>query len=185
MFSDEEVLRKLRTGDKENFNLFYERFWEIPFNVAYTLSSCKEFAMDVTQDVFLSIWERKETIEIHNIKAYLKTAARNKFLTWIKQQNRNTELSELIINTKESDLSSDHSILLKELITAYNEVVAQFPPAQQKVFKLRYEEDLSTKQIAVQLNISQKTVQNQIGRSLISLRKSFPTFFSLLLLLLK
>ena len=172
--SDQSILKALNEGCKDAFNLLYERHWDVVFNTVYKLSGDKDFAKDITQEVFMSIWERKEDLAILNIQAYLKVSARNQFLNRIKREKKYCSIPDLIINTEKSDHFSDHKILLDELKDAYETVISKLTSSQQVIYKMRYNESLTTKEIAKELNVSQKTIQNQLARSLLRLKKSFP-----------
>lgn len=173
-FSDQTILEALSTGCKNAFNSLYDQHWDIVFSTVYKLSGDKELAKDITQEVFMSIWERKEKLIIRNIQAYLKMSARNQFLNSIKREKRYCSIPNLIIETEKSDSFSDHKVLVDELKDAYESVISQLTSSQQIIYKMRYQEGMATQQIAEKLNVSQKTIQNQLSRSLVRLRKSFP-----------
>jgi RNA polymerase sigma-70 factor (ECF subfamily) len=171
LYSDKELLLKLRKGDKLAFDDLYKRHWEKVYAQAFKKLKDSTIAKDITQDVFIHIWANKDTNHIENLEAYLFSAVRNNVFRLLKKQSRFIPISDLFL---EATLfpAADAEILKKELLKSYEALIQSMPPAQQIIYKMRFEKDLSTQEIAGQLNISRKTVQNQLTRAVSLLRAS-------------
>lgn len=178
------LLSNLRMGDKKAFDNLYERHWDKVFYTALKKIKDVDVAKDITQEVFTYIWLNRETNHILDLDAYFFSAVRNNVFRLMKREKRFTSISELIVEHK-NFCSADTEILEKELFIAYERLVQSMCPAQREIYNLRYKEDLSTYEIAKQLNISRKTVQNQLGRALTLLRTSLMTVAILVVALLK
>lgn len=171
-FSDKELLLKLRGGDRLAFDHLYERHWDQVYAQAFKKLQDPEVAKDITQDVFIHIWVQRESNCIENLEAYLFSAVRNNVFKLLKKRRCFIPFTDLIADTLTFYPKADAELLKKELIKAYESLVGSMPPAQQVIYKMRFHEDLSTNEIAEQLNISRKTVQNQLGRAVNMLRAS-------------
>jgi len=169
---DKLLLLKLKEGNKEAFDVLYERYWQRIYAAAFKRMQDPYLAQDMTQDVFLQLWLKREYNNIENLSAYLHTSVRNMIFNWMERERNFTALPELFLHLKVSMEEADAGILLKEFMQAYEALIATLAPSQQVIFRMRYQQDLSTSEIAEQLDISRKTVQNQLTRSVAQLRAS-------------
>lgn len=167
---DKHTLSLLQRGDEKAFETIFWKYNPRVFNFISSLLYDKTLAEDLTQNVFLKIWERHNDIQPEEgFEAYLFTIARNmvyketekrliseRFLDSIKQTDADRHV-ELDIDTES----------LKEYI---DELVEQLPPSRKKIYEMSRKQHLSNKEIAIQLSISEKTVETQIYRALHYLR---------------
>lgn len=168
--SDLELLEKLRSGDGAAFDVLYANYWPKVYAQAYKRLQNTEQAKDVTQEVFVSLWARKELNYIDNLGAYFFTAVRNNVFKLQRKQELFTPVNDLMEELYASPNKADALLLEHEFFSSLGSLVETLPPAQQQIFKMRYQEELSTQEIADKLQISLKTVQNQLGRALSQLR---------------
>jgi len=179
--SDKYLLSELKEGNKMAFDILYEKHWEPVFSATYKRIENPDQAKDITQDVFLHIWLKREEITIDNLPAYLHTAVKNKVLKWMKSQQKFTPIADLLADLKGLRDEADTEILHQEFMKAYESLINTLPEGQQRIFRMRYQEDMSTIEISQELGIARKTVQNQLGKAVIQLRASL-TFLILLYL---
>ena len=170
--SDQQLIMMLREGDWHAFDSLYEKHWDKVYDQAFKKLHDSTVAKDITQEVFISLWTHRETNYIDNLEAYLFTACRNNVFRQLKLDKRFLPINDLILEVKAYYPQADAEMLQKEFFEKYESLVNSLPPAQQLIFKMRYHEDLSTTQIAEQLKLSRKTVQNQLARALTLLRAS-------------
>ena len=138
------MLIDLKNGDEKAFETLFWEYNQHVYHFVYSLLYDKSMAADLTQNVFLKIWEKHETIDPEqNFDAYLFTIARN--LVYKETENR----------------------LLSEYI---NSLIEELPPSRRKIFRLSRHEHLSYREIAERLSISEKTVETQLSRALRFLR---------------
>lgn len=178
---DSYLLRQVEQGCKQSFNLLYEKHWEPAYREAYMRLKNGDDAKDIVQEIFTHIWLKRETLYIENLPAYLNVAVRNKVLKFVAKQKLSHPFYKVLENIPELQMKSDYQILAKEFFKAYDALINTLPSKKQMIFRLRYQEDLPTKDIAKHLGISRKTVQNQLGKAIEQLRI---TFFLLLVALL-
>jgi RNA polymerase sigma-70 factor (family 1) len=176
---DNALLLLLGNGHKAAFDALYTRYWKKVFNSAYKRVKDEEIAKDVAQDVFIQLWTRQSKLPIINVGAYLEVAARNSVFKQMEKASKYSSLSEIIIEPESNSGHADTMMLHAEFLKAFQELLISLPPQQQLIFKLKFNEGLSSQQIAEKLELSIKTVRNQMGRALQTLRKSFFLFYVL------
>lgn len=172
VLSDAELLSRLRGGDRTAFDSLYERHWEKAYNQAFKKLNNPDLAKDIIQEVFIYLWTHRETNFIENLEAWLFSAVRNNVFRELKKAQQFIPIPDLLIELRSYYNEADANALQKELMEAYHRLVNAMPPAQQTIYKMRFEENLSTEAIAEQLHISRKTVQNQLTRAVILLKTS-------------
>lgn len=173
---DKLLLLKMRENSSEAFNALYEKYWEQVYADALRRLQDPAYAKDITQDIFLKLWSRRHELQIDNLPAYLAAAVRNNVFKWLEREQKYVPIPELLQQLETTRDKADAGLLRKEFTAAYEALIAAFTPSQQLIFKMRYQSDLSTSDIADKLNISRKTVQNQLGKCLLRLRETFLLF---------
>jgi RNA polymerase sigma-70 factor (family 1) len=179
---DKLLLLQLKEGRTEAFDALYEKYWKRIYAAAFKRLQNPDQAKDIIQDVFLQLWLKREGTIIENLPAYLLTAVKNKVFNWMEKERKYTPVPELFLLLKTSQDQTDAELLRKEFIKAYEALINTLTLSQQKIFRLRYQQDLSTSEIAAQLDISRKTVQNQLGKAIAQLKASL-VMISLLLII--
>ncbi|GAA4311899.1 RNA polymerase sigma-70 factor [Mucilaginibacter gynuensis] len=169
---DAELLRQLSEGSRRAFDNLYYKYWKHVYNAAYKRLNNADQAQDVAQDVFVQLWTRASTAPIDNLPAYLLVAARNGVFKHLEKESRYAALPDTADQLKSAHGEADSGMLHEEFVQAFNDLVNALPEQQRIIFKMRYEEDLSSQQIAEILNLSPKTVRNQIGKSLATIKSS-------------
>lgn len=183
--TDQELIKLISKGNKEAFNILYTRNWADLYKMAFTILRNKDACMDLIQDVFVWIWENKEGLVISSPKSYLRAAVKYKIANYIRAGIiRNSFFEEAAkFNFSESGPSADESMEMAELNRIIQKVVIGLPQKCLEIFRLSREADLSNKEIAEQLGISTKTVENQITIALHRIRATVePYLISLLFL---
>lgn len=168
---DNELLAKVSEGDRGAFDILYNRYWKWVFNAAYKRTNEREIAEDVAQDVFVQLWTRKTSYVIESLPSYLLIAARNGVFKRLGKEDRYTDLTEDLHDSENSVYTTDAKLLHKEFLTAFIELIETLPEQQRLIFKYRFNDGLSSQEIADKLQISPKTVRNHIGRALATLKK--------------
>lgn len=169
---DSLLLLQLSGGSKLAFDALYDKYFKLVFNTAYKRLSDRQQAEDIAQDVFVQLWIRGSKAPIENLPAYLHTVTRNSVFKLLEKEARYTALPDLTILLEDQGGNADSTLLHQEFLKAFDELVNTLPEQQRLIFKMRYEEDLSSSEIAEKLNISVKTVRNQLGKALAKLRSS-------------
>ena len=149
-----------------------EKYWESAFSDACKRLKKYDNAKDIVQEIFTHIWINRETLHIENLPAYLNVAIRNKVIKFVAKQKLVHPFFSMLDNIPEMNDQTDANLLWKEFLNSYEALMESLPPKRQVIFRLRYEEDLPTKVISMQLGITRKTVQNQLGKAIETLKVS-------------
>lgn len=178
------LLREMRAGSAESFNALYERYWKSVYDNALKRLRNRDQAQDITQDIFSYLWLKKEELSIENLPAYLHTSVRNRVLNVFEKEKRYIHFEQLLCdNIDRHGEQADAVALRNEFLSAYKALVDSLPSQRKKIFTSYYDEGLSTEEIASQLHLSRKTVQNQLGRAVSFLRTGLSHLFLLWIIL--
>ncbi|MEO6949773.1 MAG: sigma-70 family RNA polymerase sigma factor [Ginsengibacter sp.] len=167
---DEELLQLIQEGNKPAFNVLFEKYWEKAYSEAYKRLKNQDNAKDIVQEIFVHIWVNRQTLRINNLSAYLHVSIRNKVINFVAKQKPIHPFFDNLENITEKNSFADADLLWKDFFNSYEALLNSLPPKRQIIFRLRYQEDVSTKEISKQLGVTQKTVQNQLGKAINTLK---------------
>jgi RNA polymerase sigma-70 factor (family 1) len=177
--SDDDTFTWDHNNPASSFTLVYRKFWPSLYNTAYKRLKDRDQCQDIVQNVFTDLWNRKEKISIKNLEAYLHTAVRYQVYKQLLKAPSNSAFFSVLEKMLQSPYNADDHVLTAELSKLVELWIDALPEKRKKIFLMHYYEHLSTQEIAARLNISQKTVQNQLNRASIYIRARFTLFFLL------
>lgn len=186
-YSPESVVLYLNKGKVDAFEQIYQSYWSELYSYAYNILRDKAVCEEIVQEIFFSLWNKRREIQItHSIRAYLFTAVKFQTLNYIKSEKvkRNYAASYGAFKKILFDNSNEENIHLADLKNLVENEVSKLPEKCQQIFRMSRNEHHSIKNIADLLNISHKTVENQLSKALKQLRSSLGQLFSLLILVL-
>lgn len=186
-YTEKQLLDLLSKSDELAFTEVYHRYWQKLVATAY--SRLKEIpeAEDTVHDVFASLWANRQKTEIKSLENYLATAAKYIVLDKIKKRERNRVYQNSQAETPVFEMAIDTSLHYKRILELLKTEVEKLPERCRLIFWYSRNKGLTTSQIAEELHISPKTVENQLNKALKQLRpviKSFSCFLILVLLIL-
>ncbi|WP_316734555.1 RNA polymerase sigma factor [Pedobacter aquatilis] len=179
--NDNVLFDLLRQGDEVAFGKIYKLHWVELYNAAYKRLPEKEKCQDIIQNVFADLWNRKAELDLQNPLAYLHTAVRFQVLKQFHKSNKHNLFNLTFEQKLISPLQTDGDLLEKEVRVLIELFIKALPEKRRKIFLLHYFEGLSTAKISVELNVSQKTVQNQLTTATHALRFKLTHMFLILL----
>lgn len=164
--------------DKEAFESFYKNHYEALCRFAMRYLDSEAASRDLVQDLFVDLWINRNHINIAtSAKAYLYTAVRNRSLSKLRSKLGVVQLpddsDDLMIYPDNLDYPA--------LESAVNEAIARLPEKCRAIFELSRDHGMKNYQIAEKLNISEKTVENQMTIALGRLKQVTKGFFSVIL----
>ena len=176
----------MRNSDEVVFETIFRDYYERLCNYANTMINDMDEAEEMVQNTFLVLWEKRENVDIHtSVKSYLYKAVHNNCLNRIKHYKVRREYSEYSKYTTEPGLDdTSQKIIGKELEEQINLAIDSLPHKCGAVFRLSRFENLTYGEIAEQLNLSVKTVDNHMVKALRILREKLKDYLPLLLWLL-
>jgi RNA polymerase sigma-70 factor (ECF subfamily) len=179
--NDEEqfIFSRMAEGDQDAFRFFFDKYYTDLCNFVNIYLHDPMISEEIVQDIFVYLWEKKEKITIDSsVKAYLYRSSKNKSINFLRNEKRKSNVQEKIrgfidFKTEISDdfLDADE---LRELI---GKAIGNLPGRTREVFILGKENHLSYREIACKLNISEKTVENQMGSALRKLREQLRPYY--------
>jgi RNA polymerase sigma-70 factor (family 1) len=183
--NDAAKLSALKTGDQNAFADIYRAHWKNLYHNALRRLGDEDQAKDIVQDVFVQLWSRRETLEISNLEAWLQTAIRYRVYNAVAHEKVNDTYFQHLAAGDISSPAPDENLHCAELEYRFSRAVDQMPEKRREIYQLRFEQELSTQHIADRLNITQKTVQNQLTKAVHYLKITLgSTFLSIALALL-
>lgn len=180
---DEELVRQLKFDDKNAFTEIYNRYWKLLFSTAQRITDNTDSAQDTVQNIFLSLWQRRHEVDIISLKAYLQQATRYAVLQAIREKQSDDRFYERL-RILTSEIINDDPVIFKEQQELLKELLESMPENCTRTYLLSREEGLTYKQIAARLEISEKTVEKRMTKSLKYLRRGLNWNYVLLLLYL-
>ncbi|MBD1420122.1 RNA polymerase sigma-70 factor [Sphingobacterium chuzhouense] len=157
--TDQYLWQAVINSDEQAFTELYQKYSSTLYIVAFKLLKNKEACEDIIQDVFVHLWLRRGKLHILNIKSYLYRAVKNKVIDLVRKNKYHIELDE--VQELIASECADSALLNKEIESAIEKSVNELPAKCAQIISLKKNQSLSNKEIAEQLNISTKTVENQ------------------------
>lgn len=178
VISEQELLCLLEGGDRNAFAEIFKRYHDTLLNFAYNKLRNHEEANDVVQDVFIKLWTVRKEAHIQNLPAYLYTMLRNRIFSLMEHQTIVSNYQESFKNFNETQYTpTDYRVREKEFSEMIQKEIAALSPRTREIFELSRKSHLSNKQIALQLNLSEHTISDQIKKALRQLRLKMGIFF--------
>ncbi|MES2265960.1 MAG: RNA polymerase sigma-70 factor [Bacteroidota bacterium] len=179
MWPDAELLELLRHDDRKAFETLYHKYSGKAYQVAYNLFRDSDVCQDLVQELFIDLWAKRNTLRITSLEWYLKVAIKNRVLMYIRTQKATLDLSAIATLTEK--YSTDSKLMQNDISHLLEEGVERLPEKCRQIFTLSRKEYLSNKEIASRLNISVKTVENQMTIALRYLRTGLSDYLPLLI----
>jgi RNA polymerase sigma-70 factor (family 1) len=169
-FSDSELLLSMASGDETAFTEIYHRYWQQLLAIAWKHTHDESSAKEIVQEVLINLWDRRASHSIEQLGNYLATAIKfSVFKLYHQQQRRKNILGNIFRITQSADEEQIYARLLEDYI---NGVVETLPEKCRQVYKRSRIEGQSAREIAVELNISEKTVEAHLTKALKQIRLS-------------
>ena len=164
LFDDSQLLDQVRSHNSIAFESLYEKYWKRLYDFAKAKTRDTYVAEEIVQDLFVTLWEKRESLQVANLQSYLFTAVRNKVIDYYKEKI----FSEL--ENIEPASAPDYPIFLDELEAAMQVAVSRLPEKTREIFLLNRFGNKTARQISVQLHIPERTVEYHITQALRALR---------------
>ncbi|GIV31670.1 MAG: hypothetical protein KatS3mg029_1021 [Saprospiraceae bacterium] len=169
--SDRELLELLQRRPEEAMQLLFERHYASVVRVVLRIVGNEATAEDLAQDLMYDIWKNRQQLHINSsFDAYLRRAATNRSLNYLRDNKHRWDSDEALHVLPNKMPLGDQLLQGEELQQAIDHAIDSLPERCRLIFVLSRFEDMSNKEIAEQLGISVKTVENQMTKALRMLR---------------
>lgn len=179
--SDNELFYKLKTGDRGAYTEIYHRYKELLFVFAYKKTNSEEEAKDLIHELFLTLWEKRSEINISKeLPAYLFWTLRNKIFDSFRHKNVTQKYIDHLSNYLiKHEADTDYLVRHNDLSKFIEAEIAALPQKMRQAFELSRKSNLTRREIATELNLSEETVKSHIRRALLILKTKLGaiTFF--------
>jgi RNA polymerase sigma-70 factor (family 1) len=173
--TDIELWNAIREGNEAAFRMLYDRYWPAIYSTAWSYLHDRQACTEIVQAIFLGIWMKRHELKIGAFYPYLKAAARYQVY---KRLQKKGELKILYMDSlpdadgKAALNEGEFEINYRELQDSVDYHLQQLPQRCREIFLLSRKEHLSISEIALKLDISKRTVENQLTNALQHLRAS-------------
>lgn len=180
-----QLITSLKQGSKTAFDHIFKTYWEFAYLSAYKRLQDEDAAKDIAQDLFISLWERREHLEIENLSGWIYTSVRYKVINYLKSVSIDSRYHNQL-----GKLMDDHYIYhamdKEDTAVIFEYVVRDLPERMRQIYELSRKQEKTIDEIAAELQISTQTVKNQLSAALKIVRKKLndPSFFFFLLAVL-
>ena len=180
-FAESELIIQLKGGDRKAFEVIFKDYYQRLCTYAYSFLKDLDEAEEIVQHLFYQLWEKRTTTEINlSVKSYLYQSVHNHCLNKMKHLKVRAEHKEFVMREEKREDTTFQKVIGKELETKIAEEINSLPERCRMVFKLSRFENLKYAEIANQLDISEKTVENQMGKALKTLRENLKEYLTAL-----
>ena len=170
---------------KAQFEKLFKAHFSYLCNFAQQYVEDADTAQDICQRVFITLWEKRSEIDSQkSIKSYLFTAVRNRCLNYIRDNKKyRSKILDIDCGDFEMGIEEDY-FEAEELQNRIKNALDQLPEKCRKVFEMSRFQQMKYREIAEELNISQKTVEAHMTKAMKELRKQLKEFVAILIFIL-
>ena len=170
---DKEYVECLKKDDFAAFDALFHKYSASLYAFALSITRDSFAAEEVTQLVFLKVWEKREQIKEHlSFKSFLFSVAYHETISWLrKEKSERMRISEFVSISGFQTSETENTVEFRNIESLANGLIQEMPEKRKEIFRLSREQGFSNKEIAEKLGISMKTVENQITSALKYLRE--------------
>lgn len=172
VLSDNELIDLINANDASAFEVLYRRYWKKLVVVALNKTQDEDLAKEIIQELFVELWERRASLSISNVSAYLNTAVRFKVISSYKNQLQ-SQIEFLEIADDSTSNKLDHDDFEKSI----HRVINLLPEKTKQIFELSRFEQKTVKEISASLQMPERTVEYHITQALRFLRLHLQDYF--------
>lgn len=169
--TDDQLVFSLKQGEEGAFTEIYSRYSAKLLAIAFNYCRHPNLAEEIVQEIFMSLWERRKSLEIKSLNAYLGTAVRFSVFKQIYARKKREELAKENYKIETTVIEED-KIYAKFLDEYIRGIVDTLPQKCRLVFRYSRDLHMTNKEIAKEMNISEKTVESHMTKALKTIRKN-------------
>jgi len=167
LVNEMELLQLTANGDTSAFATLYEHYRSLVYRFIYKYLKSPQLTDDLTQEIFLKVWETKEMLTDKNVfKSYLFTISRNHTLNFLKRSSIDQTAKNIILSNYQLTDSLEDDLQTKEYLAYLQTILATLTPQNREVFRLCRQEYKSYEEAAEILGISRNAVKKHMVKSM-------------------
>ncbi|TRX59228.1 RNA polymerase sigma-70 factor [Fulvivirga sp. M361] len=184
--NESRLIILLKKGDSRAFEQIYNLYWESLYAIGCNRLQSQAEVEDVIQELFTGIWNKRQSLEIRDgLKVYIYTAMKYKVIDHIRKRKLNqVNLDHAQSTCWVSTNNTSEVLSFNELYGRFKVGIENLPDRCKLVFKMSREMDMSSDEIAKELDLSKRTVETQIYKALKYLRKDLSDYTVIFLIAL-
>jgi RNA polymerase sigma factor (sigma-70 family) len=164
-------------GDKEAFCELVEAHYKVLFNYGANFTSNRELIKDTLQDLFIHLWEKRETLHIQRLTIYLLRSIRNNLFQSFRENQLHPVSIDQELHDRPDEFTIENALIFQEADAEkkrrIKEAIAQLPKRQKELIFLKYYQGLDNEQIAELLQVNRQSVANLLHKAILNLRLTF------------
>jgi len=175
------LIERLKNDDKLAFSILFTRYYSDLVHFASGITRDKNASEEIVQDIFIHLWENRSIIIIHlSFKSYLLKSVQNRSIDWLRHENiKNSYAGKILNHPYLLQNDTENYLLYSELESKIINALDHIPQPYADVFKKSRFEALNHQQIADNLGISVRTVEDRISKTIKLLRVQLRDFLTL------
>jgi len=183
--TDAELVAGINSNDRKAFRRLYERYQEDMYRLALRKVQSEEVAEEIVQDVFVSLWEKRDGLVVTDIRSYLFRSVKNGVLDYVRAQIvRQNYAREFAFQVEPNYNNTDEFLALYDLTAAIHSGMDSLSEKTREIFKLNRLDSLSADEISKTLDLPKRTVEYHITLALRMMRTSLKDYLPFWLLLI-
>lgn len=178
--TEHELLAGLQEGNYLAFSEIHRRYAPLLFRHAVAIVNDAETAQDAIQDVFVTLWEKRQELSVRTtLSGYIYAMTRNSVLAYIRKTRYIDKYLEVLHREMEAEPPADNLLIEKELARKIEDEIGRLPPKMREIFQLSRHGNHSYQQISQKTGVTSHTVRKQISNALKILRTKLSSLLSI------
>ncbi|WP_090602361.1 RNA polymerase sigma factor [Parapedobacter koreensis] len=172
LMTEEALIDALRTGIPKAYELLYDRYWQMLYKKTYSRVADEDVAKDIVQNVFISVWQKRESLLIRtSLEQFLLGAVKFQVLNHFRSERVKQHVIDQAVAKMEPFTTDDHDRVSRDVLEAtLDNALHGMPENMKQSFLLRCD-NLSIKEIAEKLGLAEQTVSNNLSEAVQRLKK--------------
>lgn len=181
---EQVLILLLKKGSSDAFDKIYQMYSKRLYAYSIQFTKSSEEAEEIVQDVFVNLWKNKENIRQNDtLESFLFIMAKHLLINAYRSMINHPVYEEYIYHLDKLSINNTYqNIEYDEFVRKLEREISKLPPTQQKVIRLSRLQELSNKEVAERLSLSEQTVKNQLSLGLKTLRENLDKILIIIIL---
>jgi RNA polymerase sigma-70 factor (ECF subfamily) len=169
--TNELLLNHFKSGNQKAFRTLFDQYWEDMFCKANSILRNRDAAQDVVQEIWIHLWNQREKLEVSHFEAYIFRSVSYGCYKYLRDNKFNDSQLKIIDTLQLSNAEVENQHNLEATQKVIDQSLEELSPRCQQIFTLSRIEEVPNEEIAMQLGISKRSVENQVSLALKVIRR--------------